>query len=167
MKPAATAIDLPLRDIHLPEPVSWWPIAPGWWLLLAAIVIACLVIWFIRRSWNKRRVLRQLKERLQTIRDDFAEGATAADTVRQLSVLLRRACITYFPRSDVASLTGDAWLQFLDSKSREKRFSEDIGSLLISAPYQPDSEIDKADIQTLFELIERELQHLHRQGRLH
>jgi hypothetical protein len=23
-----------LRDIQLPEPISWWPLAPGWWVLI-------------------------------------------------------------------------------------------------------------------------------------
>ena len=26
---------LPLRDLHLPEMVGWWPLAPGWWFLIA------------------------------------------------------------------------------------------------------------------------------------
>ena len=28
---------LPLRDLHLPEPVGWWPPAPGWWILLLLV----------------------------------------------------------------------------------------------------------------------------------
>ena len=34
-----------LRDIRLPDPVGWWPPAPGWWifggLIVAAVVAAC------------------------------------------------------------------------------------------------------------------------------
>ncbi|HVS24646.1 MAG TPA: DUF4381 family protein, partial [Gammaproteobacteria bacterium] len=26
---------LPLRDIHLPGLISWWPPAPGWWIAAA------------------------------------------------------------------------------------------------------------------------------------
>ena len=29
---------LPLRDLHLPEAIGWWPLAPGWWVLLAMLV---------------------------------------------------------------------------------------------------------------------------------
>ena len=36
-----------LRDYHLPEPISWWPPAPGWWLLasLAVAALAVLLLW--------------------------------------------------------------------------------------------------------------------------
>ena len=30
---------LPLRDIQLPDAVSWWPLAMGWWLLLLVMVV--------------------------------------------------------------------------------------------------------------------------------
>jgi len=38
-----------LHDIHLPEAIGWWPLAPGWYLLTAAIAIACLLIGFLCR----------------------------------------------------------------------------------------------------------------------
>ena len=28
---------LPLRDLHLPEAVGWWPLAPGWWGVIAVV----------------------------------------------------------------------------------------------------------------------------------
>ncbi len=33
-----------LQPIVLPEPVKWWPPAPGWWLLAATLLIA-IVLW--------------------------------------------------------------------------------------------------------------------------
>ena len=29
---------IPLRDLHLPEVIGWWPLAPGWWFLIALAV---------------------------------------------------------------------------------------------------------------------------------
>ena len=46
MNPAAS--NLQLRDIHLPDAVSWWPPAPGWWLLLGGLLLALLFIRVIR-----------------------------------------------------------------------------------------------------------------------
>ena len=40
-----------LRDIHLPEAVSLWPLAPGWWLLLAliaAVLGLSIAVWLRR-----------------------------------------------------------------------------------------------------------------------
>ena len=35
-----------LRDIHLPEPISWWPPAPGWWIL--AVASCALLAWILK-----------------------------------------------------------------------------------------------------------------------
>mgnify|MGYP001824665194 FL=1 len=55
-----------LRDIAEPSPVSWWPLAPGWWCLLAvlAITVILLVLRFYRQ-WKadayRRAALRELE----------------------------------------------------------------------------------------------------------
>ena len=43
---------IPLRGLHFPEPISWWPLAPGWWLLLAIFLV---VLGLLLRSWLRRR----------------------------------------------------------------------------------------------------------------
>ena len=51
--------NLPLRDIHLPAPISWWPPAPGWWLLLFGIpTLLILLAWLWR--WVRRKTVRKL-----------------------------------------------------------------------------------------------------------
>ena len=30
---------IPLRDLHLPEGIGWWPLAPGWWVVIALVMI--------------------------------------------------------------------------------------------------------------------------------
>ncbi len=102
---------IPLRDLHLPEAIGWWPLAPGWWLLmgLAAVGLGLLLRHYLRRRARgaaRRHALQQLK-------DLTAEYEQHRDAVRfsaALSELLRRTMLAYAPREDVAGLTGDAWL---------------------------------------------------------
>ena len=54
MAPNAQAL-AGLRDIHLPEAGSIWPLAPGWWLLAAAVVALGLLALLER----KRRKLQK------------------------------------------------------------------------------------------------------------
>ena len=49
-----------LHDIVLPETVGWWPLAPGWYVLLLALLIA--VSWISIRliqQWNQNRFRRE------------------------------------------------------------------------------------------------------------
>lgn len=128
-----------LRDIHLPQQgVSWWPPAPGWWIVAAlAALLAIAVYWFLRR-YRDNRWRRQALAELMQLQQQSVSGW---QQVAQLSALLRRVAISCFPRQDVASLTGRAWLDFLDQHGGD---FEAYADLLLTAPYRQDGAIDSA-----------------------
>ena len=70
--PAANPLEQ-LRDIHLPEAISWWPLAPGWWLLIISggLFVGWLLRLFYRRHLTKlyRRQALQKLEQLRTTTD--------------------------------------------------------------------------------------------------
>lgn len=142
---------IPLRDLHLPEAIGWWPLAPGWWLLIAIALIAAgflLRAWWRarKRSAARRFALRQLDEIVQQYeerKDPIAFGAN-------LSELLRRTMLAYAPRLDVAGLTGDSWLQWLDQGLAQPVFYDGPGRQILELPYRkPDSDIAVADLDRL------------------
>jgi len=138
--------NLPLRDIHLPDPVGWWPPAPGWWGLIAICLLALFaILGFIllrRRSRLKRRSLVMLQQLAEQFRQDGDERQLTV----QLSVLLRRIALSIYPRRRVAALTGPEWLEFLDrsltADGKARAFREGIGRVLIEAPYTPACQVD-------------------------
>lgn len=160
--------ELPLRDIHLPEPVSWWPPAPGWWLLLAIMMIAAALAAWLWWRHRQRRVLRELQHALQAIEQQHAQHHDADATLQQLSVLLRRAALSFRPRREVAALTGKAWLAWLDNASQSHAFTSGVGALLTEAPYQPAghnahaASLDEQQIQALLQLVRSTLEKLWR-----
>ncbi len=137
MNPASTDPLAALRGIHLPDPVGFWPPAPGWWLLAGLLAASLVALW----AWAKRRrrsaarhALREL-DRLAAERDalDLQTLATAVST------LLRRLALVRFGRARVAALHGDAWQRFLSSTAPRggAAFADDAGVLLALAPYAP------------------------------
>ena len=155
MNPQAAAVpttELPLRDIHLPAPISWWPPAPGWWMLLALALLAIVAIVLLRR-WHLRRRRRQsVFEQLSRLESMYSEHRDALQLVRELSVLMRRAGISLYPRRDTASLTGDSWLAWLDGTATRKGFSDGAGRLLAKAPYANSLDAQASDIEALITL---------------
>jgi hypothetical protein len=131
-----------LRGYHLPGPVSWWPPAPGWWVLAILLALAASsMVWLLLRRKRRRAALRVALAELEALSDEH----TAIDpdaAARRLSRLLRRYALTRFPRREVAGLTGDDWLRFLDDTGGEQAFSRGPGRLLREAPYRTDSDAD-------------------------
>ena len=72
---------LPLRDIHLPGAIGWWPPAPGWWLL-AALVLAGLALYAVHyyRGRHKRAALRAMT-RVRTALEQGAEPVACLQSV--------------------------------------------------------------------------------------
>lgn len=133
---------IPLHDIHLPPPVSWWPPALGWWLLLLIMIaVIALVVWQVRR-YRRFQLRRTALKELSALYKNYQNSYDAKRFARELSVLLRRICISYFPHGNQAGLAGKAWLAYLDSLLSAKynksghKFSDGFGVVLVSAPYQ-------------------------------
>ena len=128
------ATELPLKDIHLPDAIGWWPPAVGWWLL--AILIPALIVFLY---WGYKRLTRKTaintaKKSLAAIKNNT--GLDNARKLRELSMLLRRIAISVNPRTEVASLTGRSWLAFLDRSLTGAPFTDGCGQLLATAPYR-------------------------------
>lgn len=149
---------LDLRDIHLPEPISWWPPAPGWWLALALILLIIAAVFIGRKIYQSRQLRRDISAELERIKQQFQQTKNKAQLARSLSVLLRRANISYYPGSNIAGLTGEHWLNHLDrtnsKRSTDVSFHSTTGEVLLNAPYLPDNTELDFDALTLIALCE-------------
>jgi hypothetical protein len=144
-------LQLPLRDIHLPEPVSWWPPAPGWWILFGFVILLLVGIGWLyrRRSRYLKSAVYHAKIQLQLLREDYSNQGDSLKLIRELSALLRRICISVHPRSESASLTGREWLAFLDQSVSGEPFLKGSGRVLVDAPYQRNPDIDADTLLSL------------------
>jgi hypothetical protein len=107
-----------LRDIVVPEAPPLWPLAPGMWLIIAIGLMVALLLIFRLHGNRKRSAYRRagilLLQDVQTLRD--------------ISVLLKRVALSVFPREEVAPLYGNKWAAFLTATCPRGDFSE-IGKL--------------------------------------
>ena len=128
---------IPLRGLHLPEAIRWWPLAPGWWLLLVILLVGLALS---LRSWLRRRARaaarRHALKQLDRATLAYAEHRDAVQLGIEVSELLRRTMLAYAPRADVAGLTGDAWLDWLDRGLPDSRFRQGAGRELVDLPYR-------------------------------
>ena len=149
---------LDLRDIHLPEAISWWPIAPGWLIIFAGTILIITAIFIARKIYLKRQLGRDIHTELDDIKQQYKQTENKSQLAKSLSILLRRANISYYPKTDSAGLIGSEWLTYLDStmtaSSTEKKFQSDIGKVLLSAPYLPDNANLNFDTTKLIHLCE-------------
>ena len=101
-----------LRDIHLPEAVSLWPLAPGWWLL-AAIPLAALLLALLERRRRQRSVRRAALHELDALEAEVCGGLETGEIASRLQALLRRVALVRRGRVEVALLHGPSWFEVL------------------------------------------------------
>ncbi len=123
-----------LRPLHAPAPIGWWPPAPGWWLVL---FITIILIIFIYRFWRRRSPQRAALRELKLLEKNTD---TIDYPVATLNQLLKRYALVCWPAKTVASLSGKAWLDFLDANGGNGQFSNGPGHILLTDPYQNKSE---------------------------
>ncbi|MBF0380103.1 MAG: DUF4381 domain-containing protein [Magnetococcales bacterium] len=147
---------LPLHDIHLPQGISWWPLAPGWWYLLGLIITLSGLVYLLR-SWHRKGALRrEALKNLVKIEESYKQTGDHAILAQDISVLLRRIAISNQNKTLTAGLTGEKWLQFLDANNpiidakSNNSFQNGVGKILITAPYM--QHVDRQEVENLLEL---------------
>lgn len=125
-----------LHDIHLPLAISNWPLAIGWWGL-CFIFLMCIFAasyWFFKKR-AKERPKRQALSLLNEYEAAYQQGEAVALSAARVGELLKRVALVYYPRHNVASLQGEAWIGFLNQTSEALDFTLLYEPLLLT-PYQ-------------------------------
>jgi hypothetical protein len=111
----------PLANLHpLREPgvIGWWPLAPGWWVLLAIAILALVALaWFLIRRYRANAYRRRALAQLAGIYTDFDRDGDSGHCLQQVNALLKSVALRAWPRRQVAAATGEAWLAFLNGSS--------------------------------------------------
>lgn len=148
MNGSTTAADIPninLRDIHVPESVAWWPLAPGWWLLLAVmLLVVCVLVWL---RWRRYRVVS-----LQTLARqhfDTVIAVTPADSSTRFTelVLLLRRITRALPGGEVyARDTEGEWFDWLSLQAGLPGCPPALQQQVVRLPYQPPHPVDSREL---------------------
>ncbi|WP_105103749.1 DUF4381 domain-containing protein [Microbulbifer pacificus] len=111
----------------VPEAVSLWPQTPLAKSLLALLLV--LVLFLAWRAWRHYRANAYRRAALKAL-------AGAGDNPAQIAALLRRTALAVYPREQVAGLTGEDWLAFLNRQYRGNAFKGDVGETLLRGAYR-------------------------------
>lgn len=126
-----------LYDIVQPAAISPWPPAAGFWLLLALLLVWLAALAFTAWQRHRRNRYRRLANaQLRTLQSQLEHGEPPASVIAAIGELLKRTALVAYPRQQVASLSGDAWLQFLNHSAATDAFNNDAAQLLSRSAYQ-------------------------------
>ena len=142
-----------LRDFtHVTEPeaVSWWPTAPGWQFLAAAALLALTLAAY--RRWQRWRRNRYRREAIRSLRS--CQELPPDARLQAMARILKAAALAAFPRREIAALSGEHWLDWLDS-SGPPAFSSASRRLLVRVQYSAGDTPTDSDLATLAQDCER------------
>ncbi|MEH6570387.1 MAG: DUF4381 domain-containing protein [Halioglobus sp.] len=134
----------PLRE---PELIGWWPLAPGWWLLLALILTAMAIVAFIYyRRYQADAYRRLAAGKLQALHTAWLDSKDSKSFIAATNALLKSVALRAFPQREVAAKNGDQWVEFLNQglagSADLKRFPEDFAA----AAYRADAGAMNCDL---------------------
>ena len=138
-----------LRDIHLPPPISWWPLAPGWWMLIFAGIFAFIYLTRIlmqryRSNLYRRQALKKLS--LIILNSQKCNTEKLALTME----LLKQAVGSAYQGDHFNSQNNKDFILFLKNSCSKPCFTEFSTDLEISLYSNQD---DQRDNELLLETL--------------
>lgn len=150
-----------LEPLIAPPPPGWWPPAPGWWLLAVLLPLLGWAGWLMLRRLLQRRqrspqqsVLDPLRQAALAELEQLAKpwgGASATLWLQQLNALLKRLCRAQYPDSNSHTLSGRAWLAFLDSRCPAAGLTRWM--ILVEGAYRGHCSLDDKAVEALDQAV--------------
>ncbi|MBA1228067.1 DUF4381 domain-containing protein [Pseudomonas viridiflava] len=151
-----------LKPLIAPQAISFWPPAPGWWLLLLVIPALGWGAWRLR-TWlpakdNKSRTEQPLDPVRVAALAELAslpkpyDGAPAGAWLQQINGLLKRLCRNHYPHSQSHTLNGRKWLAFLDNRCPAAGLTRWM--ILVEGAYKPECKLDDKAITGLTQAVD-------------
>ena len=143
-----------LQPLIVPEPVSFWPPAPAWYVLGAVLfaILIFLVYRFIKlKRQNKYRQI--AAQQLLEIKSLLKDPTRRQNGLMELNSLLKRVALKAYERRKVASLSGEAWSTFLNETSKNIDFKNYPGNYVVNSGFVKNEDLNKMTSQDIDELL--------------
>lgn len=137
-----------LADIRVPGEVSWWPLAPGWWVLLALLV--ALALYGAYRLQKKLVLQQRLGGAIRELTKARTNLAAAGENdmaqrlvyVNDVNAVLRRVAMLHVGHDQVAGLSGQPWVDFLRQHDKAGLLSTELAAVLAQGRFAPRCDVD-------------------------
>ena len=140
-----------LYDILPPEPIGFFPLAPGWWMVFFLLLTLLFhFVWQQYLRYKKNLYKREALEELSTL-----QTSNNANTLALLE-LPKRTAISAYSRAEVATLNDDLWWDFMQRESKVKVDASLRESLLAFLTHE--KVLSQSEYRSLYALVEQWIQ---------
>lgn len=117
------------NEVVSPEAISWWPQTVGWaWVAAGLLLLLGHHGWKRLLHWYRNRYRGEAINKLRQLPDNSSIAV-------EINRLLKLTALVAFSRKQVASLSGEQWVSFLNAQCPEPVFNPQQGKLLALATY--------------------------------
>lgn len=122
-----------LHDIIVPNAVGFFPLAPGW-----NVVICLLLTLLMYLAWKKYKHHRATLYKYEALKELDAYAKESKSNALALLALAKRVGMAAYGRQRIAKLSGDKWWHFMEAHSEvilSKDLRAEMDKLLYSTGY--------------------------------
>ena len=136
-----------LRDIHLPEIPSVWPLPLRFWIVLSSLFLCVFLVRLLWRYIHRVTAKKYANNEVESLTIKFS--GNSYKIASEICLLLRRIAVMKFGRRNVADLSGKKWRQFLESTTKKPVFSGDAGDIVENIMFIPAEQFRYKDVSVL------------------
>ncbi|MEN8803649.1 MAG: DUF4381 domain-containing protein [Thiogranum sp.] len=141
-----------IDEVQLPPPVELWPSAPGWkYVGLVLLAVLLFAIYRLGRRWWQNRYRRAALQELALLRE---KDKSSPDLLLDLATLIKATALQIYPRTEIATLTGSDWYDYLNRAAGKTLFDSSSKQFLGVAVYRSGkNSLAENEINHLFEQV--------------